>query len=575
MDFTAFEATPGISVIVYPDAPKYTHAAVSNDFIGATGMQREDIVGKGHFELFPKSPDDPNFTGEVNLRASFEFIVNHKKPHAIEVQRYDVPNGKGTFTQKYWNIKNAPILSRDGEVLFIVHTAIDITNQVVAEQNAETSKGIEKAYNFFMAAPVIIGYLKGDNYLIELANEGLLEVWAKTPEVIGKPLLEVIPGLEAQGFKDILDNVRNTGEPFYAYELPITLLRHGTEEVLYFDFVYKALFNGDTKTKASGVISVGLDVTEKVLIRNKIKESDEKYRTIFNTMEQGFCIIEMLFDENNKPVDYLFIETNLVFEKQTGLKNAVGKTALQLVPGLENYFVERYAKVAVTGEPIHFIEGSKAMGRWFEVDAFAIGTGGSHRVATLFTDISDRKKAEEDLKQSERNLQFTMDVIPQMVWVTLADGFHDFYNKQWYDYTGLTLEETKGTAWNLVLHPDDQERAWQIWNKCLETGEAYEIEYRLRRFDNCYRWFLGRALPFKDEAGKILKWVGTCTDIHDQKKAAEVMEGLVKERTSELEMTIRELERSNANLEEFAYAASHDLKEPIRKIRTFSERLKS
>jgi PAS domain-containing protein len=195
--------------------------------------------------------------------------------------------------------------------------------------------------------------------------------------------------LEKQGFKELLDRVRTTGEPFYAYEYPITLNRHGKEEILYFDFVYKPFYESGTDKRASGVISVGHDVTTQVLAAKKVQENDAKYRTLFNTMHQGFCVLEMIFDDNNLPVDYIFRETNAVFETQTGLHNAIGKTARQLVPDLEPRWFELYGKVALTGEAIRFIQGSQAMGRWFEVSAFPLLYEGSRKVALLFTDIQN------------------------------------------------------------------------------------------------------------------------------------------------------------------------------------------
>jgi PAS domain S-box-containing protein len=275
-DFRAFEARPGVGVILLPNPPLYTLVAVSNDFITAAGMDRKDVIGKGHFDVFPRNPEDTSFTGEQNLKASFEYVINSKIPHNIPLQRYDIPNGDRTFSSKYWKIDNAPLLDDAGAVMYIIHTAMDITNQVLAEAKVEEGRGIQKAYNFFMGAPVIIGLTKGDNYKIELANEGLLEVWGRTEQVIGLPLLEAMPQLKEQGFIALLDNVRKTGEPFYASEHPTTLVRNGKEETLYINFIYKPYYEDEKETVASGVICVGHDVTAHVLARKKVAEISDR-----------------------------------------------------------------------------------------------------------------------------------------------------------------------------------------------------------------------------------------------------------------------------------------------------------
>jgi PAS domain S-box-containing protein len=107
----------------------------------------------------------------------------------------------------------------------------------------------------------------------------------------------------------------------------------------------------------------------------------------------------------------------------------------------------------------------------------------------------------------------------QMIWSTRPDGHHDYFNKRWYDYTGVPAGSTDGEGWNGMFHPDDQERAWTIWRRSLESGEPYEIEYRLRHHEDGYRWVLGRAHPVRAADGTILRWYGTCTDIHDLKAA--------------------------------------------------------
>jgi PAS domain S-box-containing protein len=125
--------------------------------------------------------------------------------------------------------------------------------------------------------------------------------------------------------------------------------------------------------------------------------------------------------------------------------------------------------------------------------------------------------------RAEREAQFRAlaDSMPQMVWSTRPDGHHDYYNARWYEFTGAPAGSTDGEGWNGMFHPEDQERAWAKWRQSLETGDPYEIEYRLRRHDGAYRWTLGRARAVRGVDGRISRWFGTCTDIHDHKQLAE------------------------------------------------------
>ncbi len=137
--------------------------------------------------------------------------------------------------------------------------------------------------------------------------------------------------------------------------------------------------------------------------------------------------------------------------------------------------------------------------------------------------------ARNALRESDLKFRTLADAFPHMVWSTLPDGFHDYYNARWYQFTGVPDGSTDGEAWNGMFHPDDQERAWARWRKSLETGEPYEIEYRLRHRSGDYRWVLGRAMPMHDTKGTIIRWIGTCTDIHEQKEQAEQNEILGRE----------------------------------------------
>ena len=178
------------------------------------------------------------------------------------------------------------------------------------------------------------------------------------------------------------------------------------------------------------------------------------------------------------------------------------------------------------------------------------------RLAGIMRDISQSHLDQQNLRDLANRFRAITDSMPQMVWSTLPDGYHDFYNQQWYDFTGVPYGSTDGAGWNAIFHPEDQPRAWALWRHSLTTGEPYEIEYRLRRHDGVYRWTLGRALAVRDEQGRITRWFGTCTDIDDQVQARDqqqrfrqALNAEVKARTAELLSTNRRLEAEIAERE--------------------------
>ena len=163
-------------------------------------------------------------------------------------------------------------------------------------------------------------------------------------------------------------------------------------------------------------------------------------------------------------------------------------------------------------------------------------SGEAIRLPGIAVDITERKQIETDLaetaralSESETRFRVLADAMPQMVWSTLPDGFHDYYNARWYEFTGVPAGSTDGEGWNDMFHADDQERAWAAWRHSLETGEPYEIEYRLKHHSGVYRWTLGRAVAIRDEDGEITRWFGTCTDIDELKRLEQGRELISQE----------------------------------------------
>jgi len=148
-------------------------------------------------------------------------------------------------------------------------------------------------------------------------------------------------------------------------------------------------------------------------------------------------------------------------------------------------------------------------------------TGQIKNLISFIEDISWRRQAERALRDSEALFRTMANAMPQIAWSTRPDGYLDYFNDRWYEFTGMPGSATAGVDWLDAFHPDDRQGASEKWRHSLETGELYEVEYRLRHRTGQYRWVLGRAVPVRDEKGGIVRWMGTCTDIHEQKMAQQ------------------------------------------------------
>lgn len=188
---------------------------------------------------------------------------------------------------------------------------------------------------------------------------------------------------------------------------------------------------------------------------------------------------------------------------------------------------------------------------WGHGKIFSNSTGDAVKMLGMVLDITARKQLEEALVDREKEFRSLAESMPQIVWATRADGWNIYFNQQWVDYTGLSLEESHGQGWNKPFHPDDLKRAWDAWQNAVHNRGSYAMECRLRRVDGIYRWWLIRGVPALDEGGNIVKWFGTCTDIED------------------IKLNEAKLREKNIELERFTYMISHDLKSPLVTIGTF------
>jgi PAS domain S-box-containing protein len=198
----------------------------------------------------------------------------------------------------------------------------------------------------------------------------------------------------------------------------------------------------------------------------------------------------------------------------------------------------------------------------------------------LNIDISNLKRAQDDARESERRLLALTDVMPQLAWFTSPIGNVEFFNQQWYKYTGQVEGDALNWGWQPAIHPADVENLLTRWKHALKTGTDHEAEFRLKAKDGTYRWFLGRGRPLRAADGNIIRWFGTCTDIEERKASearllsfSQEMERRVAERTQDLQLANSELARKNEEVEAFVYIVSHDLRTPLVNLQGFSKEL--
>jgi PAS domain S-box-containing protein len=368
--------------------------------------------------------------------------------------------------------------------------------------------GLETATLAALGQAVVVADLHGCVLLWNPAAEELFG-WP-ADRVLGRSLVEIIASpdrlVEARAaLAQTLHGATWTGD--------VTPRRRDGERFTA-HVIVTPMWDGDHQVGVVGVLS---DVSRQRGAETQLRESERMLRTLFESIDEGYALCELVVDERGTPVDYLFVEVNPLFESMTGLHDPIGRTAREVVEDLEDSWLENYGRVALGRESIRIEGGVKSLGRWFDV--FAVPVDPAPRFAVVFRDQSDRHRAELALRDSEERFRTIADQLPHLVWERDAAGEFTWVNDAFRRFFGVTPEQAIRMDRAQHVHPDDRPDLEYTVVTAVRDHRPFHTELRVRRADDEWRWLEIRGLPQFDAEGRYRGHVGTSTDVTDRKAA--------------------------------------------------------
>lgn len=526
-----------VGIIIF-QGPEFNVQVVNKAYLEIVDRAEPDFVGRPLFEVLPevKEAVEPLLESVLTTGAPY-----YGTEFPVTLNRF----GKQELT--YFNFVYHP-LREEENITGVIVVASEVTQSVLAKQRLAERE--TQFRNLIRHSPIPMAIFRGEDFVIEMANMIMFEnVWRKTEEdVIGKKLLDVFPELKGQKYPKLLKRVFETGMPHSEKEAVAFVQHADSMKKFYLDYEYAPL--RDTEGKVNGLIVTVNDVTQKVEARIRVEDSEREYKDIAERLN-------IVIDASELGTWEWDLETNQIkysdrYLEIFGMSHGIStnhETHLAMIhpddlefrndqfrAAMETGVLAYEARILWPDGSIHWIE---AKGKVFfdekDVPMKLVGT---------VRDTTAGNKHQRELYEREMKFRLLADSMPQHIWTADPQGNLNYFNRSVFTYSGLTNEELNMGGWLQIVHPDDRDGNVREWMRAVETGNDFIYEHRFRRYDGEYRWQLSRAMPQKDAEGQIQMWVGTSTDIQDQKMFTSALESKVRERTRELDALNETLRKS-------------------------------
>ena len=467
-----------------------------------------------------------------------------------------------------FSIRAIPLVDSDGRLREWVGIHIDITERKIVENKIRESERYFRS--MIDVVPTIIWITESDGYCSYLNKKWYDYTGQSKLEGEGFDWLNCTHPDDAEEAGNSFVKANSDQTPFSS----VYRLRNKNGEYRWVVDSGSPKYGADGKYQ--GMIGTVVDIHDEKISAEQIKESEERYHHLIISSPSAIGVL--------KGEDLIITTANdAIIEIWGKGREIMGKAYFEALPELaEQGYKEVFADVFRTGKPFNAVEtpvsilqnGEMKLKYYnFLLYAQRNFNGDIDGIGIIATEVTSQALLNKQVKESERRFRLLADSMPQHIWTSDTEGNLNYFNQSVLDYSGLSVEQIKREGWIQIVHPDDRARNIMEWMRSISTGKDFLLEHRFRKHTGEYRWQLSRAIPQRDENGKIQMWVGTSTDIQEQKVFTNELEEQVTRRTKELADSNVELSKINKELQSFAYISSHDLQEPLRKIQTLASRI--